>query len=146
LRPVALSGLLGLSSREIDVAHRVAAGLSNSAIARELFLSEHTVRIHVSRVPHAFGVATRIGVATAIPASIDSLQGNPDRTPAPPLTTRQWQIVERIVGGATNLEIAEQLGIGVKTVEKHVSEILRRWGTTSRVGITRIALAESNRR
>lgn len=145
LRPVASSGLLGLSAREIDVAHRVASGMTNSAIAGELFLSEHTVRIHVSRVLHAFGVATRVGVATALPPS-DGSPDAPTLTLAPPLTPRQRDIVDGIVSGATNAEIARRLGIGVKTVEKHVSEILRRWDTTSRVGIARIALAARSAR
>jgi DNA-binding NarL/FixJ family response regulator len=136
LPPAVSSGLGGLSAREIEVAARMAHGLSNASIARELYLSEHTVRIHVSRVLHAFGVATRMGVATALAPTAST-------EPAPALTARQRDIVDGIVAGATNADIARDLGIGVKTVEKHVSEILRRWHVESRVGIARIALAGS---
>lgn len=134
LPPAVSSGLGGLSEREREVAALVAVGLSNAAIARELFLSQHTVRIHVSRVLHAFGVATRTGVAAAL--AVDALPAS-----APPLTVRQSQIVDLIVTGASNAAIAAQLGVGVKTVEKHVSDILRRWGAGSRTGIARIAVA-----
>lgn len=134
LPPAVSSGLEGLSGREREVAALVAAGLSNVSIARELFLSQHTVRIHVSRVLHAFGVATRTGVAAA-------LAHHAPTASAPPLTVRQGQIVDLIVTGASNAAIATNLGIGVKTVEKHVSEILRRWGAGSRTGIARIAVA-----
>ncbi len=146
LRPVASSGLPGLSPREVEIATRMTAGLSNGAIAKELYLSEHTVRIHVSRVLHAFGVATRLGVATAM---AESTASTPDTAPGPlaaPLTPRQSEIVQLIVSGATNADIARALGISVKTVEKHVTDILHRWGATSRVGIARIALAERNLR
>ena len=138
LRPASLSGLEGLSAREVEVAERMAAGLSNSQIARELFLSEHTVRFHVSRVLCAFGVATRIGVAKALcgTTAVD--------IPAPQLTPRQRDIVNLIVTEATNAEIARELGIGIKTVESHVSEILRRWGSSSRAGIARIAMGEAS--
>jgi DNA-binding NarL/FixJ family response regulator len=139
LRPAPASGLAGLSPREAEVALRVADGLSNASIARELYLSEHTVRIHVSRVLHAFGVATRLGVATALAPALAEF--GPDG-PAPTLTARQREIVDRIVAGSTNADIARELGVGVKTVEKHVSEILRRWGLESRVGIVRVALRE----
>ena len=134
LRPASLSGLEGLSPREVDVAQRMAAGLSNNQIARELYLSEHTVRYHVSRVLCAFGVATRIGVATALAS---------EGTTAPPLTARQREIVDLIITGATNADIARALGISVKTVETHVSAILRRWGIHSRAGIARVALGEA---
>ncbi len=39
-----------LTPREVDVFHQLAAGASNQEIAATLFLSEHTVKIHVSRV------------------------------------------------------------------------------------------------
>lgn len=56
-----------------------------------------------------------------------------------PITGRQQQLVELIVRGLTNAAIAAELGISVKTVEKHVSEVLRRWGLESRVGIASTA-------
>ncbi len=39
-----------LTAREVDVFHQLAGGASNQEIAAALFLSEHTVKIHVSRV------------------------------------------------------------------------------------------------
>jgi DNA-binding NarL/FixJ family response regulator len=40
----------GLSAREAEVLKLLAAGLSNSEIARELFISEHTVKTHINHV------------------------------------------------------------------------------------------------
>ena len=41
---------LGLSAREVEVIDRMTAGLTNRAIATELFLSEKTVKNHVNRI------------------------------------------------------------------------------------------------
>lgn len=130
LPPSRASGWHGLSTREREVAELLAEGLSNAQIADALFLSTHTVRVHTSRVLHAFGVSSRVGVAIAL--------APPGRGSAA-LTPRQTQIVALVVAGASNRAIAEALGIRRSTVEKHVAEIMRRWGVGSRAGIVRVA-------
>jgi DNA-binding NarL/FixJ family response regulator len=40
----------GLSAREAEVLKLLAAGLSNGEIARELIISEHTVKTHINHV------------------------------------------------------------------------------------------------
>ena len=136
-RPQSGTGWSGLSPREREVARLITEGDSNRAIAARLHLSQHTVRAHVSRVLAAFGVASRFAVA----ARLADLMPDDGAEPPAPLTPRQRSVVERIVLGHTNEEIARDLGISIKTVEKHVSEILRRWNVTSRIGIVRTALA-----
>jgi DNA-binding CsgD family transcriptional regulator len=49
----------GLSAREQQVTARLTRGLSTAAIARELYLSEHTVRDHVKSILAKVGVANR---------------------------------------------------------------------------------------
>jgi DNA-binding NarL/FixJ family response regulator len=138
LRPAAGSGWEGLSSRERDVALLVAEGFGNNAIAAELHLSEHTVQAHVSRVLAAFGAASRLSVAAQLTRMLP-----PDSPSAPPpaLTPRQAAVAAQVAAGLTNEAIAHELGVSVKTVEKHVSEILRRWQVASRIGIARRALS-----
>ena len=50
---------LGLSARESEVMDLIAGGHSNGEIARELFLSEKTVKNHVNRIYAKLGVRTR---------------------------------------------------------------------------------------
>lgn len=139
LRPTAGSGWEGLSARERTVALLVAEGFGNQEIARALHLSEHTVQAHVSRVLAAFGAASRLSVATRLTGML------PDDLPRPraELTPRQRTVATQIAAGKTNDAIAAELGVSVKTVEKHVSEILQRWQVASRIGIARLALTST---
>ena len=48
-----------LSPRESEILQRIAAGLTNIEIGRELFISEKTVRNHVTRIFEKLGVQSR---------------------------------------------------------------------------------------
>jgi DNA-binding CsgD family transcriptional regulator len=52
-----------LTAREVDVLKLVAQGLSNSAIAERLMLSEHTVHRHVANILTKLRLPTRAGAA-----------------------------------------------------------------------------------
>lgn len=54
-----------LSKRQMDVLVRVAAGAPNKEIARQLGLSEVTIKIHVAALCRKFDVANRTQLATA---------------------------------------------------------------------------------
>jgi predicted ATPase/DNA-binding CsgD family transcriptional regulator len=56
----------GLTSREIDVLHLVADGLSNAEIADRLVLSERTVHAHLRSIFDKLGVNTRTAAAYAV--------------------------------------------------------------------------------
>ncbi len=53
----------GLTGRELDVARLVARGLSNGAIADELYISRKTVSTHVSHILAKLGMSSRTEVA-----------------------------------------------------------------------------------
>ena len=53
------SGVLGLSEREREVLHLMAAGSTNPEIARELHLSPHTIKEHTSSLYRKLGVRNR---------------------------------------------------------------------------------------
>ncbi|MBR7742638.1 response regulator transcription factor [Phycicoccus sp. BSK3Z-2] len=58
-RSVAHRGAFELSERQAEVMDLVAAGKGNGAIARELFLSEKTVKNHINQIFPKLGVTTR---------------------------------------------------------------------------------------
>lgn len=60
-------GAATLSEREVEVLRHVAAGLPNKGIARELGISEHTVKFHVGTILGKLGAASRTeAVAIAV--------------------------------------------------------------------------------
>ncbi|OFW56915.1 MAG: hypothetical protein A2W01_00605 [Candidatus Solincola sediminis] len=54
-----MEGFEGLSQREIDVIKLMARGYNNRQIADLLFISEHTVKVHIRNIFRKIGVADR---------------------------------------------------------------------------------------
>ncbi|MCS7091688.1 MAG: response regulator transcription factor [Verrucomicrobiota bacterium] len=60
---------------------------------------------------------------------------------APELTPRERQVLVGIAQGLTNKEIADRLGLSVRTVETHREHIMQKLGIRTVAGLTRYALA-----
>ncbi len=57
------------------------------------------------------------------------------------LTARQRQIMELVIAGHPNKNIAADLGISQRTVENHRASIMKKTGSKSLPALTRLALA-----
>ena len=58
------------------------------------------------------------------------------------LTTREKEVLEYIIDGLHNVEIAQKLGISFHTAKAHVSSILHKLGINSRTSAIKIAVAD----
>jgi DNA-binding NarL/FixJ family response regulator len=63
-----------------------------------------------------------------------------EETPEDPLTPRELEVVKLIAEGLTSEEIAEQLFISKKTVDRHRANVLEKLGMRNRVELTRYAI------
>ena len=84
---------------------------------------------------------------SVVEAILDFVAGRPVRpSPVPSrpeidLTPREREVLRQIASGATNDQIAATLGIAVKTVERHVTNVYRKIGAGGRADATRFAVA-----
>lgn len=62
---------------------------------------------------------------------------------SPHLTAREREVLELILGARSNREIASQLGIEERTVQAHVSRLLRKTGASNRIDLSMRALHHS---
>ncbi len=67
-------------------------------------------------------------------------QGAPERSGLERLTSRQLEIVQLIAEGRTNPEIAAELGLSIKTVELHRSQLMDRLSIHDVPGLVRFAV------
>jgi len=70
------------------------------------------------------------------------VRGVPVQRPAGPLTSRESEVLQLIAEGKANKEIAGELGISVKTVEKHRQKLMNKLGIHDIAGLTRYAISK----
>ena len=62
-RTVQLDERAGLTERELEVLEAVARGLANQAISSELWITEQTVKFHLTNIYRKLGVSSRTEAA-----------------------------------------------------------------------------------
>jgi len=128
----------GVSVRDVDVLDTFAAAYSS---LHERMLN--TERVAHQRTSIARAAARLTEEADRIAAAAISLDVEYDHRVEPPtiapdsalaetLSDRERQVFERLVLGASNAEIADELVITVETVKTHVKRILRKIGAINR--------------
>ena len=60
---------------------------------------------------------------------------------AVPLTSREMEVLQLIAEGKANKETASELGIGIKTVEKHREHVMQKLDIHDTAGLTRYAIS-----
>lgn len=78
------------------------------------------------------------GLASRLPSVEKSRSADQARELISELTKRENQVIQLACAGLRNKEIAEQLGLGVRTVEFHRFQAIRKLGESNLVKIARI--------
>jgi DNA-binding CsgD family transcriptional regulator/tetratricopeptide (TPR) repeat protein len=117
----------------------LATGSPASAVS-DLIRRAHVTAVQLGALPlqeKAESLAQITRVTLQQPAPITPTPTVP--APLAGLTARERQILAFLVAGRSNGQIARQLVISDKTVSVHVSNILRKTGTSSRVEVAALA-------
>ncbi len=67
----------------------------------------------------------------------------PLKKKAATLTSREMEVLQLIAEGKANKETADELGIGIKTVEKHREHLMQKLDIHDTAGLTRYAISAS---
>jgi DNA-binding NarL/FixJ family response regulator len=94
-------------------------------------LGANPLRHNVESLARRSKISLREPVAVTGPVRPD--------TPLSTLTVREREVLAYLVAGRSNAEIAKELVISDKTVSTHVSNILRKSGTSSRIEAAALA-------
>ena len=78
--------------------------------------------------------------------SIGSIRNRPtargcSKRKPPELTSREMEVLQLIAEGKANKQTASELGIGIKTVEKHREHLMQKLDIHDTAGLTRYAIS-----
>jgi len=132
--------VLGIEHREEDVLRFIEAGASGylykDAKDAELL---HTIKaVHHGQTPCSPRVAAMVFARIAILAQA---QGHARGLPPPSLTRRELEVLQWIARGQRNSEIADQCGIALETVKRHVGNIFEKLQVSNRREAAQLAYA-----
>ena len=88
----------------------------------------------------ALAEAIRTIASCGVAISPEIQQMLDETTPIPPLSARQCEILESVVRGLTNKDIAKQLGISAPMVNEHLNALFAKIGAANRTEAVAIAL------
>ena len=84
--------------------------------------------------------AVALALDTEIPAAIPPVRAPAESTTL--LTDREHDVLRLLVEGQTNQEIAQALGISVRTVINHVANMMNKLGLESRTAVAAWAIRQ----
>jgi two-component system nitrate/nitrite response regulator NarL len=110
--------------------------------ARGYVLKEASTEELVKAIEMVNGGETYFSSQVATKALNQFVRGGGGGGPFTQLTKREREVLIHIAEGLSNKEIANQLGVGVRTVETHRERIIRKLDIHSVAGLTRYAVAK----
>ncbi len=132
-----------LSTRQRDVLALIAEGLSDQEIASQLHVGVRTVRRHRENIMRRLNLHSHKGLvkyARRERLLQSKRRHSAERESYDGLTVRQREVLTLIAEGFSNQDIGSQLGISVRTVERHRENIVKRLNLHSRTDLVKYAL------
>jgi DNA-binding CsgD family transcriptional regulator len=138
----------------LDVLARIAQGVSAEALGQGLMKLLETTEHHVERLDRIFdklrpqlgGTADRFpsiahGVRTGLERRSSSSARETHAAGYSRLTSREAEVLQLIAEGYANKQIAAELAISIKTVEKHRQRMMAKLDLHDTAGVTRFAVS-----
>jgi len=133
--------VLVLSAHSDDeyVAHMAAVGASGYLVKQNSGqMLAHAIKEIVAGRPYfSPSIAKRLGDAERRSRECGALRKEPRRA----LTAREAEVLQLVAEGAANKQVAAELGISTKTVEKHRQQLMDKLNIHDTAGLTRHAIA-----
>ena len=133
--------VLVLSAHSDDeyVAHMAAVGASGYLVKQN---SGQILVTAVREVANGYpyfspSILKRLGNAERKSRESGTARGTPKR----PLTSREAEVLQLVAEGAANKQVAAELGISIKTVEKHRQQLMDKLDIHDTAGLTRHAIS-----
>jgi DNA-binding NarL/FixJ family response regulator len=98
-----------------------------------------TELIHAIRAVMRGRVFIDVGDAATL-ESILTPKPTPGKSPVETLSEREREVLREVARGYTNQQIADDLGLSVKTVESYRARLMRKLGLKERADLVRVAL------
>jgi DNA-binding NarL/FixJ family response regulator len=117
-----------LTNIEATVVHDLARGMSSKTIAYSLGLSPAAISMAQTAASAKLGFLNKLEMARAI----RGLLGHPAPHDHSQLTSAERAVLELLLAGGTNLQIAQRRGTSQRTVANQVASILKKTGADSR--------------
>ncbi len=124
------------SERLAEIHRLICTGARYRDIAGRLGIAEITVKIYASQIMRQHGVRSRAALAACHRASLPG--GVADEALYEP-TGRQSEVLDLILRGCSNKEIAYQLGMAEQTVKFHVRCLLLGFRVQNRSALIAVA-------
>lgn len=128
-----------LRTAEVLLLSLAADGLNNKQIGAATGSEPRIVQAGMSQLIHMLGVDSR-AQAVALAYRRGWLAPVPTRRTFAALTERQLEIVQMLVDGLGQVQIARRLEVGSRTVYDHLERIFDRTGACNRPQLIRIAV------
>lgn len=126
-----------LTELQMELVRRLASGETLQAIAFAMKRSPASIKSNKTRLLRKLGIRGRINVALfAVQQGIfDPTTGEDSAPDSEILTTRQREVLTGVASGQSHRQIAQELGISLKSAENHRRRAMRKLGLSDRVQV-----------